>query len=58
MNVEKDKDFLKKVPEEKRDYISVVEALLFSSESPVNNQKIREILGVLSTKEIICSASF
>ena len=52
MTIEKDKNFLKKIPKEKRDYISVVEALLFSSESPVNNQKISEIVGILTSKEI------
>jgi segregation and condensation protein B len=51
MNVEKDIDILKKIPEEKRDYISVVEALLFSSESPVTIQKIREIVSILTPKE-------
>ena len=41
-----------KIPEEKRPYISVLEALIFSSDDPLSPQRIREIISVFTPREI------
>lgn len=52
MEVEKQSEILAKLPEERRIFIPVLEALLFSSDSPLTPQKIREILTDFTPKDI------
>ena len=52
MEVEKQSEILAKLPEEKRIFIPVLEALLFSSDSPLTPQKIREIITDFTPKDI------
>jgi segregation and condensation protein B len=45
-------ELIEKIPEDKRPYLPVLEALIFSSEAPLNVSKIREIIPDLTPKEI------
>lgn len=45
-------------PEEKKAFIPVVEALIFSSESPLNIQRIREVVPEFSAREIQQTVSY
>lgn len=51
-------DIFAKIPEAKRSFIPVVEALIFSSESALSPQRIREILPDLTPKEISLSVDY
>jgi len=51
-------DILVKIPEAKRLFVPVVEALIFSSESALTPQRIREILPDLTPKEISLSVAY
>ena len=52
MQESKTQEILQKIAEEKRPFVPVIEALIFSSETPLTVQRIREIVAGFTPKEI------